>query len=163
MACRDPARGKSAQDEVASVAAVPPALLLADLSVQDSIHSLAAVRSRYDRLDVLVNNTGSTQSERSTQFATFKSENALFTYELARCLLGTRVTANAISRGPSRTGYGDNLTGSATAFPKIMKKRTSVRTQTRGRLILRAYHQPTNTYWTASWPTRFPGSTKPLS
>lgn len=185
VVCRDPDRGKSAQDELASVAAVRPALLLADLSVQDSIRQLAAeVRSRYEHVDVLVNNAGGAfsrreltadgiertfavnhlapflltslllepltkarqgrvvnvsseahagkldfgnlQSERSHQFfkayAASKTGNILFTYELARRLHGTRVTANAVSPGPSRTGFGDNLTGAAAAFPKIMKK-----------------------------------------
>lgn len=51
-----------------------------------------------------------------------KTENILFTNEIARRLRGTRVTANAVSPGPSRTGFGDNLTGAAAAFPKIMKK-----------------------------------------
>jgi NAD(P)-dependent dehydrogenase (short-subunit alcohol dehydrogenase family) len=44
MACRDPGRGKAAQDELAAVAADRPALLLADLSVQDSVRGLAAAR-----------------------------------------------------------------------------------------------------------------------
>jgi len=185
MVCRDPVRGKSALGELASVAAVPPALLLADLSVQDSIRDLAAeVHSRYDHLDVLVNNAGGVfsrraltldgieqtfavnhlapflltsmlldllakapqgrvvtvaseahagkldfqnlQGERSYQFlrayAASKTENILFSYELARRLHETRVTANAVSPGPSRTGFGDNLTGPSAAFPKIMKK-----------------------------------------
>jgi len=66
------------------------------------------------------------QSQRSYQFlkayAASKTENILFSYELARRLHGTRVTANAASPGPSRTRFGDNLTGPAAAFPKIMKK-----------------------------------------
>jgi NAD(P)-dependent dehydrogenase (short-subunit alcohol dehydrogenase family) len=58
----------------------------------------------------------------SSWCAASKTENILFTYELARRLQGTAVTANAVSPGPSRTGFGDNLTGAAAAFPKIMKK-----------------------------------------
>jgi len=71
------------------------------------------------------------QSQRSYQFlkayAASKTENILFSYELARRLHGTRVTANAASPGPSRTRFGDNLTGPAAAFPKIMKKMPSPR------------------------------------
>ncbi len=199
MVCRDPARGKSALDDLASIAAVKPTLLVADLSVQDSIRSMAAeVHSRYDHLDVLVNNAGGVfsrpeltvdgieqtfavnhlapflltsllldllakapqgrvvtvtseahagkldfqnlQSERSYQFlrayAASKTENILFTYELARRLHGTRVTANAVSPGPSRTGFGDNLTGLAGAFPKIMKKMPFFRSAEKGARVV---------------------------
>jgi NAD(P)-dependent dehydrogenase (short-subunit alcohol dehydrogenase family) len=66
------------------------------------------------------------QGEQNYQFlkayAASKTENILFTYELARRLHGTRVTANAVSPGPSRTAFGDNLSGPAAAFPKVMKK-----------------------------------------
>jgi len=37
--------------------------------------------------------------------------NILFTYELARRLSGTRVTANCVSPGPTVTRLGDNMTG----------------------------------------------------
>lgn len=47
--CRDPARGKAARDELASIATLAPALLLADLSVQDSIRNLAAEVRSSDR------------------------------------------------------------------------------------------------------------------
>jgi retinol dehydrogenase 12 len=66
------------------------------------------------------------QGEKRHQFlkayAASKTANILFTYEIARRLEGTQVTANAVSPGPSRTGFGDNLTGAAAAFPKVMKK-----------------------------------------
>jgi retinol dehydrogenase 14 len=65
------------------------------------------------------------QSETHHQFlkayAASKTANILFTYELARRLGGTQVTANVVSPGPSRTGFGDNLTGAAAALPKVMK------------------------------------------
>jgi NAD(P)-dependent dehydrogenase (short-subunit alcohol dehydrogenase family) len=32
-----------------------------------------------------------------------------------------RITVNAVSPGPSRTHFGDNLTGPAAAVPKLMK------------------------------------------
>jgi retinol dehydrogenase 14 len=65
------------------------------------------------------------QGERHYQFfkayAASKTANILFTYELAKRLRELRMTANAVSPGPSRTHFGDNLTGAAAAFPKVMK------------------------------------------
>lgn len=55
-------------------------------------------------------------------YAVTKTANLLFTYELARRLQQTPVTANAVSPGPSRTGFGDNLTGAHALFPKVMKR-----------------------------------------
>jgi retinol dehydrogenase 14 len=66
------------------------------------------------------------QSERSHQF--FKAYqhsklcNILFAFELARRLLATGATSNAVSPGPSRTRFGDNMTGAAGLFPKAMKR-----------------------------------------
>jgi retinol dehydrogenase-14 len=66
------------------------------------------------------------QGERSYQFfknyAISKTANVLFTYELARRLKGTAVTANVVSPGPSRTRFGDNMSGAAGLFPKLMKR-----------------------------------------
>ena len=66
------------------------------------------------------------QGERHYQFlraySVTKTANLLFTYELARRLSGSTVTANAVSPGPSRTGFGDNLTGSRALFPAVMKR-----------------------------------------
>jgi len=50
-----------------------------------------------------------------------KLGNILFTYELARRLQGTKVTANCMSPGPTRTRFGDDLTGLPRLFPKFMK------------------------------------------
>jgi NAD(P)-dependent dehydrogenase (short-subunit alcohol dehydrogenase family) len=50
-----------------------------------------------------------------------KLENILFTYELARRSEGTRVTVNSLSPGPTRTGFGDGLSGAARLFPLFMK------------------------------------------
>jgi NAD(P)-dependent dehydrogenase (short-subunit alcohol dehydrogenase family) len=65
------------------------------------------------------------QSEKHHQFfkayQATKTENILFTNELARRVAGTPVTVNAVSPGPSRTGFGKDLTGPWTLFPKIMK------------------------------------------
>ncbi len=60
MVCRDPERGRSAMSRIAQIATGPaPTLLIADLSSQASIHALAdEVRSRFSRIDVLINNAG---------------------------------------------------------------------------------------------------------
>jgi retinol dehydrogenase 14 len=66
------------------------------------------------------------QSERSHQFfrAYQRSKlcNILFAFELARRLQGTSATSNAGSPGPSRTRFGDNMTGAAGLFPTVMKR-----------------------------------------
>lgn len=66
MVCRDPARADAARKEIARVATGPAAkLLLADLSSQAAIRRLAGeVRSRFSRIDVLVNNAGAIFSRR---------------------------------------------------------------------------------------------------
>jgi NAD(P)-dependent dehydrogenase (short-subunit alcohol dehydrogenase family) len=88
------------------------------------------------------------QSEKHHQFfkayAATKTENILFTYELARRLKGTNVTANAVSPGPSRTGFGNNLTGAAAAFPKVMKKMPFFHSAEKGaRVVVYAAAEPT--------------------
>jgi NAD(P)-dependent dehydrogenase (short-subunit alcohol dehydrogenase family) len=88
------------------------------------------------------------QSEKNHQFLkaykATKTENILFTNELARRLHGTSVTANAVSPGPSRTGFGDNLTGAAAAFPKVMKKMPFFHSAEKGsQVVLYAAAEPT--------------------
>jgi NAD(P)-dependent dehydrogenase (short-subunit alcohol dehydrogenase family) len=51
-----------------------------------------------------------------------KLANIMFTYELARRLEGTRVTANCLSPGPARTHFGDNMTGFPRVFSRVMKR-----------------------------------------
>jgi NAD(P)-dependent dehydrogenase (short-subunit alcohol dehydrogenase family) len=51
-----------------------------------------------------------------------KLGNVLFTGELARRLQGSGVTANAVSPGPAKTRFGDNMHGRAALFPKVIKR-----------------------------------------
>lgn len=50
-----------------------------------------------------------------------KLENILFTFELARRLEGTGVTANCLSPGPVRTGFGMRMGGFPGLVPRLMK------------------------------------------
>jgi NAD(P)-dependent dehydrogenase (short-subunit alcohol dehydrogenase family) len=69
------------------------------------------------------------QGERRYNFlAAYKRSklcNILFTYELARRLRGTRVTANCVSPGPTATRLGDNMSGIPRLISGVWK--TSVR------------------------------------
>src|SRR5260370_16557035 len=51
-----------------------------------------------------------------------KLYNILFTYELARRLAGTTVTANCFSPGPTLTRLADNLRGLPPVFPSIVNR-----------------------------------------
>jgi retinol dehydrogenase-14 len=51
-----------------------------------------------------------------------KLENIIFTVDLARRLQGSGVTVNCMSPGPTRTRFGDNMTGLAGLFPKVLKR-----------------------------------------
>jgi NAD(P)-dependent dehydrogenase (short-subunit alcohol dehydrogenase family) len=66
------------------------------------------------------------QGERSYRFfpayTRSKLADIVFAVELARRLEGTRVTSNALSPGPARTRFGDNMTGAAGLFPRLMKR-----------------------------------------
>ncbi len=55
-------------------------------------------------------------------YASSKLCNILFTRELARRLGDSAVTANCGSPGPTRTGFGDNMTGLPALFPRIVKR-----------------------------------------
>jgi retinol dehydrogenase 14 len=65
------------------------------------------------------------QSEKGHNFlaAYFRSKlaNILFTYELARRLEGTNVTANCASPGPTVTHFGENLRGRPALFHVVLK------------------------------------------
>ena len=66
------------------------------------------------------------QSEKGHQFFSAylrtKLANILFAFELARRLENTPVTSNCVSPPPSRTRFGDNLTGAAAWFPLVIKR-----------------------------------------
>jgi retinol dehydrogenase 12 len=68
---------------------------------------------------------GNLQSERKHQFFQAyrhtKLCNVLFAFELARRLEGTSVTSNAVSPGPSKTSFGDNITGGIGVLLRMMK------------------------------------------
>jgi NAD(P)-dependent dehydrogenase (short-subunit alcohol dehydrogenase family) len=169
IVCRHAGRGEKARRQIVERTGCGNVeLLLADLSIQQSIHDLAATfRSRYSRLDVLVNNAAiltrtrrvtadglemqfavnhlayfllthllldvlkqsapsrivnlastahsrgrldfdDLQGERDYQgwqtYANTKLANIVFTYELARRLEGTGVTANCVHPGVIYTG-----------------------------------------------------------
>lgn len=65
------------------------------------------------------------QGEKSYGFlsAYFRSklENIIFTFDLAKRLDGSGVTVNCVSPGPSRTRFGDNMTGLPALFPRLVK------------------------------------------
>jgi NAD(P)-dependent dehydrogenase (short-subunit alcohol dehydrogenase family) len=48
--------------------------------------------------------------------------NILFTYELARRLAGSTITANCVSPGPTVTRFGDNLSGLQGLYPLVMRR-----------------------------------------
>ena len=50
-----------------------------------------------------------------------KLANIIFTVDLARRLQSTGVTVNGASPGPTRTGFGDNMTGLPSLFPRLAK------------------------------------------
>jgi NAD(P)-dependent dehydrogenase (short-subunit alcohol dehydrogenase family) len=65
------------------------------------------------------------QAEKTFNFlgAYFRSklENIILTFDLARRLEGAKVSVNCLSPGPTRTGFGDNITGAAGLFPRLTK------------------------------------------
>src|SRR6266481_2917861 len=66
MVCRDPKRGAEARDKITALAtAAVPVLLIADLSSQVSIRTLAAeIYKRFTHIDVLINNAGGVFAQR---------------------------------------------------------------------------------------------------
>ena len=94
MVCRDRARGEDAQSRLAAAATgAPPQLLLADLSAQSEIRSLATEMAvRHPCIDVLVNNAGGVFDHRELSVdgieKTFAT-NHLAPFLLTHLLLGS--------------------------------------------------------------------------
>jgi retinol dehydrogenase 14 len=51
-----------------------------------------------------------------------KTAGLLFAFELARRLEGTNATSNAVSPGPTKTAFGNNMTGVLGLFLRTMKR-----------------------------------------
>jgi len=209
LLCRDAQRGSAACEDIADTSGSGRKLdlIVADLESQTQIRRAAGeICSRYDHIDVLINNAGNVfskreltedglertfalnhlapflltnllldlvkaapqgriinvsseihagkldwtnlQSEKSHQFMTAykatKTENIIFTNELARRLRGTTVTVNAVSPGPSRTGFGKDLNGAWALFPKVMKAMPMFHSAEKGaRVVVYAAAEPT--------------------
>ncbi|MBC8100347.1 MAG: SDR family oxidoreductase [Armatimonadetes bacterium] len=176
MVSRNRTKGEAAQSTIKTQSGNPSVdLLIADFSVQQSIHDLAAAfKAKYNRLDVLVNNAGGAVGKRqltaegyemnfavnhlgyflltnllldllkasaparivnvtsSAQafgkinfddlmleknfrtayaYSQSKAANIIFTYELAKRLAGTGVTANSVHPGAVRTNFGSTSDG----------------------------------------------------
>ena len=69
---------------------------------------------------------GNLQGEKRYGFlsAYFRSKlaNIIFTNELARRLEGSGVAVNSMSPGPTKTRFGDNMTGLPALFPLVLKR-----------------------------------------
>jgi NAD(P)-dependent dehydrogenase (short-subunit alcohol dehydrogenase family) len=181
MVCRSRAKGEAAQATIKAESGNQAVdLLIADLSVQQSIRDLAAAfNAKYNRLDVLVNNAGVIIGKREVSadgyemtfavnhlayflltellldtlkasaparivnvaseaenvggvidfddlmlekkfsmmraYGQSKRANIVFTYELAKRLAGTGVTANCLHPGGVRTNWGKQ-TGTPLSF-----------------------------------------------
>jgi NAD(P)-dependent dehydrogenase (short-subunit alcohol dehydrogenase family) len=80
-----------------------------------------AAESFLSRLDF-----GNLDGEKSYGFlsAYFRSklEIIIFSLDLAQRLQGSGVTVNCMSPGPTRTRFGDSMTGLAGLFPRLVKK-----------------------------------------
>jgi NAD(P)-dependent dehydrogenase (short-subunit alcohol dehydrogenase family) len=187
VVARNPDKGRAAVEEVRALSGSKQVeLVVADLSSQAEVRRAAAdIRSRVDRLDVLVNNAGVFVPERHTTvdgleetfavnhvaywllthelldvlrasapsrvvvvsseahrgasmrwddlgqegtryrgfraYGQSKLANLLFTYELARRLEGTGVTANALHPGVIGSGFAQTYGGAMALLVKIAK------------------------------------------
>ena len=122
MIVRDQTRGEHARSQIAEAATgKPPALLMADLSVQADIRRVAQqVRDRYDHVDILINNAGSAFSRRERSADGLEltwATNHLAPFLLTELLLPLLVHApagriiNVVSEIYSRKLDLDNLQG----------------------------------------------------
>ncbi|MBV9100503.1 MAG: SDR family NAD(P)-dependent oxidoreductase [Candidatus Dormibacteraeota bacterium] len=97
--------------------------LLLDLVVRADAGRIVMVSSETHsrRLD-FANLQGEKRYNFFAAYTRSKLENVLFAYELARRLDGTRATVNALSPGPARSRFGDNMSGFPLRFSKAMKR-----------------------------------------
>ncbi|MDF5728269.1 MAG: SDR family oxidoreductase [Rhizonema sp. PD38] len=100
LVCRNSDRGATALKNIARVATgIAPTLLVADLSSQASIRSLANdVHTQFDRIDVLVNNAGAVFAQR--ELTVDGIEKTFATNHLAPFLL-TNLLLDRIQTAPS--------------------------------------------------------------
>ncbi len=84
------------------------------VNVVSALHGVSA--------DVLDNLQGEVKYNFMLAYKVSKFALIAFTYELARRLQGTGVSVNCVEPGPTRTGFGDGLTGLSRLFPLIMKR-----------------------------------------
>jgi retinol dehydrogenase-14 len=122
MVCRNEERATAAKRDIAAVAAGPePVLMIADLSLQSAVRSLAEdVCARFPRLDVLVNNAGAIFARREltadgiektfaiNHLAPFLLTNLLLA--LLRSTPSARVITVASEAYPGKLDF-DNLQG----------------------------------------------------
>ncbi len=98
LVCRDAERGRAAQNAIGEVAASPPLLFLADLSVQHGVRELAAaLHQRLPRIDVLINNAGAAFATR--EVTADGIERTFATNHLAPFLL-TNLVLDLIRKSP---------------------------------------------------------------
>jgi NAD(P)-dependent dehydrogenase (short-subunit alcohol dehydrogenase family) len=100
MVVRNQARGEQARTQIARAATgKPPALLLADLSVQADIRRVAAeIKDRYDRIDILINNAGNaftSRQESADRIELTWATNHLAPFLLTKLLLPLLLAAPA--------------------------------------------------------------------
>ncbi len=114
LACRDRERGEQARRAVAAAARHAPELLLVDVSDQDALHAAAReLRSRHERLDVLLNNAGiwSAQRRLSPQGIELTWATNVLGYSLLTELLlePLRAARGRVISVASRLAYGLDL------------------------------------------------------
>ncbi len=128
LVCRDPDKGKQAQQEIARVTENPAVdLLIADLSSQQAVRQVAQeFHQRYSRLHVLVNNAGAHITERRLSADGLEMNlaiNHLSAFLLTNLLLATlRASAparivNVASNAMTRALALDDLQGARTFVP----------------------------------------------
>lgn len=101
MVCRDPARGAAARDRIAAQTDADVDLLVADLAEMASVRALAEeIRTRYSRLDVLINNAGLIRSKREVTGEGL--ERTFATNHLAPFLLTGLLRDLLVSSSPAR-------------------------------------------------------------